>query len=212
MNGIYAIKPKFQQLLRPSEAALISLGVHPDVITLSALGLSIAGGFALLFAQEPGTLVLLCTIPLVTLGRTILNALDGMVAKDTGLARPWGEVLNEFSDRLADVALFGGLIFSRLCNQQLMCASLISVVLSSYLGILAKAAGGSRQYGGVMGKADRMVLLALAGPLAFILAVTGVCQPNVVFDVFALVVLGGSLLTIVERARKTYADLKSNNN
>jgi CDP-diacylglycerol--glycerol-3-phosphate 3-phosphatidyltransferase len=211
MNGIYAIKPKFQELLRPSEAALISLGVHPDAITFSALGLSIAGGFALFLAQEPGMLVLFCTMPFVTLGRTILNALDGMVAKDTGLARPWGEVLNEFSDRLADIALFGGLIFSRFCNPQLMSVSLVSVILSSYLGILAKSAGGSRQYGGLMGKADRMILLALAGPLAFILAVTGVCQPHIVFDVFALVVLGGSLLTMVERARKTYADLKSNN-
>ena len=32
------------------------------------------------------------------------HALDGLVARTLGLARPWGEVLNELSDRVADVA------------------------------------------------------------------------------------------------------------
>lgn len=211
MNGIYAIKPKFQQVLRPTETVLIALKIHPDTITLAALALSIAGAIALTLAAAPGMLVLLCSTPLVALGRTVLNALDGMLAKDTGLARPWGEVLNEFCDRLADIALFGGLVCSRLSNGPLLLASLVSVLLSSYLGILSKAAGASRQYGGVMGKADRMLLLGLAGPLAFGLSNAGICSANVVLDIFALIILGGSLLTIVQRARKTYADLKSSN-
>lgn len=209
MNGIYAIKPKFQSFLKPAETSLISCRIHPDWITLAALLLSIAGAFLILLSSKDGMLFLLCSTPFVSLGRTVLNALDGMVAKGAGLARPWGEVLNEFSDRLADLSLFLGLALSQLCSGPLMIAALISVLFSSYLGILSKAAGGQRQYGGIMGKADRMILLAIAGPLAFWLAKSGVCSCSVVFDCFAFIVLGGSLLTIVERAIKTYADLKS---
>ncbi len=209
MNGIYAIKPKFQDFLRPAEAFLIACRIHPDLITLSALLLSVVGALLIVFSSKEGLLFLLCSTPFVSLGRTVLNALDGMVAKDTGLARPWGEVLNEFSDRLADLALFLGLAMSKLCSGPLMISSLISVLLASYLGILSKAAGGRRQYGGIMGKADRMILLALAGPLAFVLAKTGVCSCNFVLDCFAFIVLGGSLLTIIERAKKTHDDLKS---
>ncbi|MBX9687316.1 MAG: CDP-alcohol phosphatidyltransferase family protein [Candidatus Obscuribacterales bacterium] len=210
MNGIYAIKPKFQELLKPLEAALISAKVKPDSVTFSALGLSVAGGIALAFAGREGMLFLLCSTPLVTLLRTILNALDGMLAKSTGQARPFGEVINEFSDRLADLALFIGLFCSKLSNGPLLLASLISILLSSYLGILSKAAGGARQYGGLMGKADRMILLGLACPLAFFLSSFGICSAGLILDAFALVVLVGSLITIWQRAKMTYADLESN--
>ena len=209
MNGIYAIKPKFQAILKPVEAFLIACRIHPDTITISALLLSVAGAAALAVSSQAGLLWMLLSTPLVALGRTVLNALDGMVAKDTGVARPWGEVLNEFSDRMADVALFAGLACSRLCNGQLMLASLISVLLASYLGTVSRAAGGPRQYGGIMGKADRMILLALLGPLTFVLVNAGICKAQVVLDAFAMLVLTGSVITIVQRAKKTHADLKS---
>lgn len=209
MNGIYAIKPLFQQSLKPIESSLIGAKVHPDVITYAALALSVAGAAALSCSSEDGMLYLLCCTPIVALGRTMLNALDGMVATKTGQARPWGEVLNEFCDRLADIALFAGLAMSRLCNGQMITVSIVSMLLSSYMGILSKAAGSKRQYGGVMGKADRMVLLALFGPLAFALSKMGVCSAGAVLDVFVILVIGGSLITTVQRANKAYADLKS---
>jgi len=114
-------------------------------------------------------------------GRTILNALDGMVAKDTGLARPWGEVLNEFSDRLATSLC---LVLDLLASVQPAAdvRFLISVVLSSYLGILAKAAGGSRNMAASW-KSRSYGSACSCRTACFILAVTGVCQPNVVFDV-----------------------------
>src|SRR5689334_10215068 len=105
--GIYNVKPRFQQSLRGIERYLVEHRVHPDYLTLSALGLSILGGVALYCSQWAWWLVLL--IPPIAICRTALNALDGLVARDTGLARPWGEVLNEFSDRLSDVALMTGL-------------------------------------------------------------------------------------------------------
>jgi hypothetical protein len=75
------------------------------------------------------------------------------------------------------------------------------MLLSSYLGTAAKAAGGRRQYGGVMAKADRMLVLSGAALLAFFL-------PGVPVLTVALgVVLAGLVVTLVQRARSTYHDL-----
>ena len=209
MNGTYAIKPKFQQALKPLESFFVRAKIHPDIITIVAFVVSAFGGAALWLSSQPGMLWLLCTIPFVALLRTMLNALDGMVAKQTGLARPWGEVLNETFDRLSDIAIFAGLACSKLCSGPLLTASLISVLMSSYLGILSKAAGGQRQYGGVMGKADRMILFGLLGPLSFFCQDVGLCPAQNVMNGFLLIVLGGALLTFWQRAAKTYADFKS---
>jgi CDP-diacylglycerol--glycerol-3-phosphate 3-phosphatidyltransferase len=199
--GIYQIKPGFQRSLGGIEDWLVARRVHPDWLTYAALVLSAFGGLCLYLA--PGTSVwLLTVVPLVAVGRTALNALDGLVAKRTGLARPWGEVLNEFCDRLADVALLGGVALAQPSNHLLGAAAIVAVLLSSYLAILSKAAGGRRQYGGVMGKADRMILLALATPIGFFLPLAAV------YNFFLAAVLGGVLVTILQRARATYRDLQ----
>lgn len=197
--GIYAVKPAFQRTLHPVQNILIERGVHPDAITLGALAISGATGLALSqVASEPRWLLL---APATAIARTALNALDGLVAKATGKARPWGEVLNEFSDRLADVALLGGLALSGLADVRLGAAAIVAVLLASYLGTVSKAAGASRQYGGVMGKADRMMLLAVAAPLAYL------TDAERVITGFFAIVIGGSLITIVQRGVKTHAEL-----
>lgn len=197
--GIYAIKPAFQRSLRPVEDLLVEWRVSPDAITAGALGLSAAGGAALAFsAQEP---LLLLAAPVAAIGRTALNALDGLVAKRTGTARAWGEVLNEFSDRLADMALLGGLALAGLAPGLVAASAIVAVLLGSYLGVLSKAAGGPRQYGGVMGKADRMVLLAVAAPMALIF------DAEVVVTAFFAAVVAGAVVTIIQRGVKTHGDL-----
>ncbi len=209
MNGIYAIKPLFQKALTPLEDALVSAKVHPDAITLAAFAVSIAGAVSLAMCSLPGMLWLLCTSPVVAFVRTALNALDGMVATRTGSARAWGEVLNEFSDRLSDLAIFAGLFLSRQANGPLLASVLVSVLLSSFMGVLSKAAGAKRQFGGLMGKADRMVLFGLMGPLAFFLDQKGVLPACTVIDGYLAIVFVATVITLLQRGVRTYVDLKS---
>ncbi|GAC1429462.1 MAG: hypothetical protein NVSMB65_02840 [Chloroflexota bacterium] len=141
--GIYRVKPRFQQSLRGVEVYLVARRVHPDYLTLAALLLCVAGGAALVASRQVPWLMVVI-VP-VALGRTALNALDGLVARDTGLARPWGEVLNEFCDRLADVALFLGVAFAPGGQPMVGSVTIVVMLLSSYVAILSKAAGGRRQ-------------------------------------------------------------------
>lgn len=198
--GIYRIKPRFQQSLQGVEAYLVARRVHPDYLTLAALALSVIGGLALIASRWSHWLVLLI-VP-VALGRTALNALDGLVARDTGLARPWGEVLNEFCDRLADVSLLAGVALSPGGNQPLGAVTIVVMLLSSYVAILSKAAGGCRQYGGIMGKADRMIYLSVSVVVAFLIPALPI------FTYFLGIVLAGLIVTLVQRLQATYADLQ----
>jgi CDP-diacylglycerol--glycerol-3-phosphate 3-phosphatidyltransferase len=199
MIGIYSVKPAFQRSLEPWVDALVARHVHPDVLTYAALGISVIGGAALVLA--PGAPLLLLTIPAIALARTVLNALDGLVAVRSGLARPWGEVLNELCDRLADVAVFGGLTLAGWTSPSVGAAALVAMLLTSYVGILAKAAGAPRQYGGPMGKADRMLCLSVG-------AVAALFVGPVVLDVLLAVVLLGALATLAGRLRSTYRALR----
>ncbi|MGE3273426.1 MAG: CDP-alcohol phosphatidyltransferase family protein [Chloroflexota bacterium] len=201
MAGIYVIKPAFQRSLGGIERWLVARRVHPDWLTGAALVLSILGGVCLYAA--PGRLWPLALVPLIAVVRTALNALDGLVARSTGLARPWGEVFNELSDRLADVAMLGGLAIAAPSNLLLGAGAIIMMLLSSYLAILSKAAGGRRQYMGPMGKADRMVLLAVGTPFGFVLPLVWV------YNGLLTIVLVGCLLTLIRRAQATYADLQA---
>jgi len=201
MAGIYLLKPAFQRSLSGAERWLVARRVHPDWLTGLALVLSVGGGVCL--ALAPDRLWLLALVPIVAVVRTALNALDGLVARSTGLARPWGEVLNELSDRIADVALIGGLAIAAPSSLLLGIGALVAMLLSSYLAILSKAAGGRRQYMGPMGKADRMVLLAIGAPFGFFLPL------DWVYNGILTIVLTGCLFTLVRRMQATHADLQA---
>ncbi len=198
-QGLYAAKPAFQRLLGGVADGLARRQVDPDALTYAAVGCGLIGGAVVLAASaEPRAL---WAIPILAVVRLALNALDGMVAVRRGCARPWGKVLNEVGDRLADLAFFGPLLLVPGSEPLLVASSLCAMLLSSYVGVLAEAAGTTRQYGGVLGKADRMVWLSIAAVVA---AVTG--------DLLALrllpaVLLVGGVATVLQRGRRAHAAL-----
>lgn len=192
--GIYNIKPWFREQLQP----LIKLlwNVHPDVLTWSALGLSIVSG-VLLFNSYDHPFLAVLVVPLL-FARLALNALDGMLAQQTGKARPAGEILNEVSDRLADVAIFLGLTLSPAVDKTWGLLSIISILIVSYVGILGKAVAGERVYIGVLGKADRMIYLMIAC-LIYGLAPNWTFMGNSVFGALLLLFIPLASITLLQR-------------
>lgn len=157
--GIYSTKPKWQRALAPVVAFCVRRRIHPDVFTYTALLLSVVAGLALW--QAGANNYWLWLVPPFVLSRLVLNLMDGQVARALGLATLWGEVKNEFGDRLADVALFFGLLFGGYAVPQLAALALTIILCASFVGVLGKALGGAREYGGIFGKSDRMISLAL---------------------------------------------------
>ncbi len=156
--ALYDVKPKFRQLL--SRLLPWLEPVHPDVLTWGALACSVASAILLSCAYRHRWLLLV--IPLLLFVRIALNALDGLLAQATGKARPFGEVLNEATDRLADMTVLFGIAYSPFSSIRWGAPAVAAVLFSSYIGILGKAVGAGRQYGGLFGKADRMLWFGLA--------------------------------------------------
>ncbi|MEI7554143.1 CDP-alcohol phosphatidyltransferase family protein [Candidatus Chlorohelix sp.] len=197
-GGIYSIKPWWQRRLKGIEDALVKREVHPDYVTLSGVAFAGLAGIALYFSAHWSWLALVVA-PLV-IARIAANALDGLVARRTGKARPWGELYNEFSDRVADLLVLVGLALNPQVIVPLGWGVLVLALLNSYLGTAAKAAGGKRQFGGLLAKADRMIYLALFSPFV---AFFGATAWNWLLVVFGI----GILITIVQRFRWSYRDL-----
>lgn len=201
--GIYGIKPWFRAQLQP----LIKLlwNVHPDVLTWSALVISAICGVLLYYShRHPYYAVIV--MPLLFL-RLALNALDGLLAQQTGKARPAGEVLNEMTDRFADIFIYGGLALSPSANHLLGLTAVICLLMVSYVGILGKAVGTERVYIGVLGKADRLFLLmlfCLVYALKPHLRILGASLPNWLFIFFIAL----SVITIAQRTQRILSLLK----
>jgi phosphatidylglycerophosphate synthase len=198
-GGIYAIKPWWQGRLAGIESVLVKRHVHPDVITLAGVVCAGLLGAALIGTGHWPLLAL--AIPPLAVGRLAANALDGLVARHTGLARPRGELFNECCDRISDILVFVSLAFTIQVITSLAWGVLVLALLSSYVGITAKAVGGKRQFGGLLAKADRMIFLAPFSPVV-------IWRGPVAWNWLLLAFIPALLVTLVQRYHWAYLDLK----
>lgn len=202
MPSIYAIKPAFQNLLRPLVASLAKLGVTANQITIAALMLSIATGLLLMFFNARAAAFL--ALPLVLFVRMALNAIDGMLAREHGMKSPLGAILNELCDVLSDTALY--LPFALLPNVYpwLIVLLVIAAILSEMTGVISVQIGASRRYDGPMGKSDRAFVFGAAG-----LVLGFGMQPDVWLNGLFALMLALTVLTIMNRARQALKEVVS---
>ena len=156
MITLYAIKPGFQNVLRPLARWLHGRGVTANRVTLAALLISLAAGGAVWLWPMPETLLLL---PPVLLLRMALNALDGMLAREFQGPTPLGAILNEVGDVLADAGLYLPLALMPGVSASAVVALVLLALLAEFCGVLGVQIGASRRYDGPLGKSDRALLL-----------------------------------------------------
>ena len=114
-----------------------------------------------------------------------------------------GEVWNEVGDRLGDIVFIGALALVPAVGPALGLAAAIAAVLASYAGLATRAAGGRRLYGGVLSKPGRMIVLAVAAPLAFLAG-----DPRILAVAAAILLVGG-VVTLLQRLRTATARARS---
>jgi len=144
--------------------------VNPDAISWVAFLAAAAAGVAFYVG---GTWSLLLAI-LLLLANAYLDALDGKIAKIAGKASARGDFLDHVLDRYADVFMLGGIAFSGVyCSLWVGTLALLGVLLTSYMGTQAQAVGQGRRYAGILGRADRLVLLFVGGLVQLLVAPAG---------------------------------------
>ncbi len=199
MASVYDFKPAFQSLLRPVCRWCARCGITANQVTVAALVLSVATGAAI--ALSPGERWPLLALPAVLLVRMALNAIDGMLAREHGMASRLGAVLNELGDMASDAALYLPLALVPGVPAGTIVVIVVLAVIGEATGLAAIQIGASRRYDGPMGKSDRAFVFGLLGLLLGLGLAPGAWLDWVLWAVAA-----AALATIFNRARRALAE------
>jgi CDP-diacylglycerol--glycerol-3-phosphate 3-phosphatidyltransferase len=182
----------FTKLFTPLARLFLKLGISPDVVTIvGTFGVCLG---ALVFYPRHeffwGTIV----VSVFALSDT----LDGVMARLSGRSTRWGAYLDSTLDRVADSAIFGGLVLwysgdgntPYLAALALACLILGSVV--SYAKARAEGLGMTANVG-IAERAERLVVVLAATGLV------GLGVPEVLLTVVLSLLALASLITVVQR-------------
>jgi CDP-diacylglycerol--glycerol-3-phosphate 3-phosphatidyltransferase len=182
----------FTKLLTPLARLFLRLGIRPDVVTVvGTLGVCVGAlGFYPRGQFFWGTII----ISVFALSDT----LDGIMARSSGRSSKWGAYLDSTLDRVADSAIFGGLVLwyagdghtPYLAALALACLILGSVV--SYAKARAEGLGMTANVG-IAERAERVVTVLVATGLV------GLGVDELLLAVVLALLAVASLVTVGQR-------------
>lgn len=207
------LAPYLERISRPY------LTYSPNTLSWLAFGLLVAAAVLAALVRWTTPVLFLPVAGLILVGGAF-DVIDGEVARRTNRASLRGNFLDHVLDRYADMILVIGIAVSGFANPILALLALASLLLTSYMGTQAEAVGQGRLYGGLLTRADRLVLLCLAAFLEFLWTLPWPWAPSmpwahfslygfsftVIDVVFVYFIIGGQW-TALSRARRTYARL-----
>ncbi|VGM95654.1 Inner membrane protein ynbA [uncultured Avibacterium sp.] len=161
--SIYDLKPKFQNLLRPTVVKLERKGVTANQVTLAACGISVILGLFLTALSAVHWLFIL--IPIWLFVRMALNAIDGMLAREFQQKSRLGGYLNEITDVVSDAVLYLPFAFIAPFDPLVIGLIIWLAALTEFCGVLGQVQGQTRRYDGPFGKSDRALSFGFFGLL-----------------------------------------------
>ena len=187
-------------VIEPPARLLLRLHVSADAVTIAGTVLTITVALVLL----PQGHFIPAVVILAVLGMSDL--LDGTMARLSGTSGPWGNFLDATMDRLADGAVFGGLVLYGALNDEpwVTAGALLALVtgqVTSYAKARAEAVGATANVG-IAERAERLILAGVAVLLA------GFGVPYVLAIALWLLGLLG-LVTIAQRIWTVRAQLRT---
>lgn len=184
------VRPKVTRFLEPIGKGLARIGVTPAAMTVFGLLVVITGSIVIARGQ------LFWGALIVGLG-SLLDGLDGAVARASNSVTARGAFLDSVFDRLGEIAAFAGLAVAMAGDARVLYLIILAVggaLMVPYMR--ARAEGhGLEGKGGLMGRAER-ILLFCAG-LVF-------NQVEPMLWIFVVLVW----LTVVIRFVRTYQSIK----
>jgi CDP-diacylglycerol--glycerol-3-phosphate 3-phosphatidyltransferase len=150
-------------VVEPMARGLLRLHITPDMVTLAGTTLTVLTALILIPAGHfiPAVLLLFLF--------TSADVLDGTMARLSGTQGPWGAWFDATLDRVADGAIFGGVLIWAAWNSDTPTTILAWVCLAggavvSYAKARAEAVGATAN-GGIAERAERMIILGLGAIL-----------------------------------------------
>ncbi|MBI5158181.1 MAG: CDP-alcohol phosphatidyltransferase family protein [Acidimicrobiia bacterium] len=189
-------RQKMSRVVDPVARLIARTGATPTMVTITGLTLSIAGSVLIAGGR--------LAVGAVILGvGAALDILDGVLARVTGTESTRGALLDSFTDRVGEVAMWTGLAFylGGRAEAALVTLSIVAVcgsLLTPYLRAKAEALGIEGK-GGLMGRAERLLVFGLG------VGLEGVGLPTLEAAVWIVAV--GAWVTVIQRFVRTWRRL-----
>ncbi len=140
-------------------ANIIPLG--PMGISLLSLITALTAGYSFYIGDLDSNKSYLLLGSLMVFLTAVFDALDGIVARERNLSSRRGDLVDHTLDRVADIIIVGGIALGPLVDITIGFSAIIGILMLSYMGTQAQAVGAGREYAGLLGRADRLVVLAI---------------------------------------------------
>tara|TARA_B100001758_G_C18338348_1_gene572885 strand:+ start:375 stop:980 length:606 start_codon:yes stop_codon:yes gene_type:complete len=140
-------------------ANVIPLG--PMGISLLSLITALTAGYSFYVGDLDMNKSYLLLGSLMVFLTAVFDALDGIVARERNLSSKRGDLVDHTLDRVADIIIVGGIALGPLVDMTIGFSAIVGILMLSYMGTQAQAVGAGREYAGLLGRADRLVVLAI---------------------------------------------------
>jgi len=180
------LRPLADRALGPFVRGAAKLGLTPNAV--SVLAIVLAGGAAGAFYLGGDEPIFYAVGAILVFLNGWLDLIDGALARKLEVASEAGDLLDHVLDRYADIVILVGLA-AGIARYDLGLAAVTGVLMTSYLGTQAQAVGLDRVYGGLLGRADRLVLIGFVGGAAAVVTdpIEGLTIVGWLLVVFAVV-------------------------
>ena len=193
-NFYLMTRAAYTKLSRPMARTALRAGLTPDGVTIIGTAGSVLGALALFPIGQ-------LFVGWLVIGTFALaDMLDGAMARERGYGTRFGAVLDATCDRIADGAIFCGLLWWAtfgLHNAPLAIATMICLVTSqviSYIKARAEASG-LRADGGLIERPERLIIVLLGAALSDL----PFYPLPWVLDAAMWLLAAGSMLTVAQR-------------
>lgn len=154
------LRPFASKVIDPLADYFVRYEISPNTVSIASLICAFFAGLSFYYSPASREFILLAGILVIL--NSIFDALDGVIARKSNRATPRGDFLDHVIDRYSDVFIICSIFFAGYVSWQLGVTAIVGVLLTSYLGTQAQALSLGRYYGGIMGRADRLVVIILA--------------------------------------------------
>jgi len=195
---------------RALAAGLARTGISANAISLAGVMFALLAGVALVSSAGPFWRGWLFAAAAGIQLRLLCNMLDGMVAVEHGRATPVGALYNDVPDRVADTVILvcaGYALDAAPWGPELGWACAVMAMFTAFVRVLGGALGTSQYFFGPQSKSQRMAVLTGACVLGALLPSAALAGRLMTLGL--IVVLSGSILTVVRRLRRIATDLRN---
>ncbi|KAF5410098.1 MAG: Archaetidylinositol phosphate synthase [Candidatus Methanocomedens sp.] len=199
-------RPYVSFILEPCASALVHMGLTPNRVSVLSLIFAILAGVSYYYSYD-NRIYLIAALVFVILN-SFTDAVDGVMARMFNMQSDRGDFLDHVIDRYADTFIICGIFFAGYVHWMIGVAAITGVLITSYMGTQAQAVGGTRHYGGIMGRADRLALIIM------------VSAANIIYpaQIYSMQLLGWIIVVIaltshftaVQRFFHTWGEIEGN--